>query len=919
MKRETQRTNRRQTARALAAFLTLLAATPAPALAVFPSSTLVHAHDARPSIQASDPRITLAASRDTIIAGLEAVVLRATREAPLDSPINVTLQVAQDRNWLSRTSFQLNFAAGGSAASLMLSRVLFSSDVTESGNLVATLDSVSGYDTGDATATVHVVSQEGPAIKVSFVEASYRFAEDRQDAGVTLVARAAAGMPRGTGFNFTVSSESGTAGSPRDYQAVSEVVNVSEADFTLTGGVWQARHELPLTLVDDDVFEGTESFALILEKSPGLPGEVQLSDTLGAPCRDDCRTPVEITDEEDIPVLELSVSDEEIREEGETSSAATVSITNGNTFASDRIVTFELGGDAIPGHDYSVTPADADDGRGHQVLLPAGSSSVDVTFTAIDDEREEPTEKIRIRAAHDGSVIGSVTIRIIDRFPGPRVTITFEGVQPPRDRYTAGVATGPFTTRITFSEPVEGFTQEDISWSTHSLTTVDTTNIGVKVWDYTVVREGLEYTARMMPDQNGRLWIQVDPGVAASVGTGDGNQSGANSLWVQLPPGRMMVEPRTLTVDEGDEDGEWFLVLLTSAPTDTVIVTVTGTDGTALTVDRPTVRFKLPYWNGGWGITVTAGDDANTTDEWVTLRVAASGGGYGGQTSTVRVRVRDTGARSAGDAAQTTAAMHLDGVSPEAAAAALLGDGNLSPVQLDALDQLGNRNGRYDLGDLLSWVERCRRGEVDCGTRAPAAPVPPLGIGALLSGGALARRRVREMYAMSGSTRSRPGRTLPGLGAGAASGPSARRASWRGMALWYAVVLLFGAALLGGCADADDLVRPVSLEPDPGYLTVELSLPEGAHDIGAMLVVDGPGIDSLEAPGFEMFQSARPSTTRQQVIIRGDLSSGPVLRFHVPDRHGQAKYRVRLLQVSAEDYLLCDLAEYRAVIRRQAP
>lgn len=169
--------------------------------------------------------------------------------------------------------------------------------------------------------------------------------------------------------------------------------------------------------------------------------------------------------------------------------------------------------------------------------------------------------------------------------------------------------------------------------------------------------------------------------------------------------------------------------------------------------------------------------------------------------------------------------LHLDGVTPEDAAAALLGDGNLSPVQLDALDQLGNRNGGYDLGDLLSWVERCRHGEVDCGTKAPGAPAPPFGVAGLLSGGAFARRRVREMHAMSGSTRS-----VPRRGASAFGRRSVPCASWRGMSLWYAFVLLFVAALLWGCADADDLVRLVSLEPDPGYLTVELNVPEGAHD-----------------------------------------------------------------------------------------
>lgn len=113
------------------------------------------------------------------------------------------------------------------------------------------------------------------------------------------------------------------------------------------------------------------------------------------------------------------------------------------------------------------------------------------------------------------------------------------------------------------------------------------------------------------------------------------------------------------------------------------------------------------------------------------------------------------------------------------------------------------------------WITR---GEVDCGTKPAPVPAPLYGMGALLSGSALARRRVRWIQALSGST-----------------------------------------------------------------------------------------------------QSAAPSPTQRQVIVRGELSSGPVLRFHVPDRRGQAKYRVKLLQVSAEDYLLCDLTDYRAVIRRQAP
>lgn len=826
------------------------------------------------------PKITLAASRDTIIAGLETLVLTATREAPLDSPVAVTLQVTQDQNWLARTSFRLNFAARGSRASVSLSRALFSSTVTESGSLTATIDSVSGYDTGDATETVYVVSQEGPAIKVSFADSSYRFGENASGPSVALVARAAAGMPRGASINFIVSARSGTAGSPGDYQAVSEAINVPEADFTLTGGVWEARHELALTLVDDDSFEGTEAFALILEMSPGLPSEVQLSDFEGARCQDNCATPVQITDDEDIPELGLSVSEEEIREEGETSSTATVSITNGKTFADDQMVTFGLSGDAIPGHDYSVTPADAgQQAEGHQVTLPAGSSSVEVTFTAIDDEREEPTEEIRLAVTYDDNKIGTGTIRLIDRFPGPRVQITFEGVEPPRDEYTAGVATGPFTARFTFSERVEGFTQEDIRWQTQYRTTIDTTTIAVLVWDYTVIREGLEYTVKAMPDQDGQLWSIVHRGATRSVATRDGNQPGANSLWVDLPPNRLMVAPAELTIAEGDEDGAHFFVVPTSAPTGDVTVTVTGTDGTDLEVDWSTWTFGLPYWNGGWGVRVTAVHDADTSNERVGLWVKASGGGYDGRGADLRVNIIDDDAGSADrsddgpqqDGLEATLKL-LGDVTPEVAAAALLGETRLSEAQLKALDRLGNHNGRYDLGDMLSWAVRCRRADRSSRPRRRRSRCHP-------------RERRRD-----GRRRRRRGRS--------------------GTALAFIVA----ATLTWGCDHRSGLLEPSLVEPDPGFLAVELLAPAGAHLGGAWLAIEGPDIGALQAPGSDVFES--DDGTRKEVIVAGALSAGRILEFQVPDRRFGSLYRIHLIEVTGEDFAPRDLSAYSARISR---
>ena len=849
--------------------------------------------------QVQMPRITLAANRDTIIGSMEDLVLTLTRDAPLDESLTVTVQLAQDQSWLSDTSRDVTFAANQATAELRIFQSQFSTSVVESGNLTATVGAVIGYDTGNATATVFVVSQEGPAMKVSFSHDAYRFAEDREDPYVILVAEAASGMPRAVTVNFSVSSRSGTARSPDDFGALSREITLPGEDFSFENGLWRTQYRVPLTLIDDDVREGTESFNLILERAPSTPVEVQLSDVLGAPCRNGCRTPVEITDGEDIPDLEMSLSADEIREEDESSSTATVSITNGKTFATDQAVTLELGGDAIPGHDYTVTPADANETHAdHQVTLLAGSTSAEVTFAALDDDREEGDEKIRFSVTHDGDAIGNGTIRIVDRIPGPGVEITFEGVRPPQDEYDAGIATGPFTTRFTFSELVEGFTQEDIVWQTHSGTTVDTTNIGVLLWDYTEVRAGLEYTARMMPTQNGRLHVVVFPGSARSVATGDGNQPGANSLQVRLPEDRMMVEPRALTVDEGDEDGAHFVVLLTSAPTGTVTVTVSGTEGTDVEVDWPTWTFRLPYWSGGWGVTVTASDDADARDETVTLRVEASGGGYDGKSANVVVTVRDDDSASGDVDDEAAALILLEGVTPEAAAAALFGEQKLSEARLDALDRLGNGNGRYDLGDLLSWIERCRqgatsRGAVSVGLVAGAVAFLPAGGPVGRSGGTSRRSRGSGGSAARRRTRVRRIRRRPGRS-------------------WYGLALMLVASLTWACAD--DVVQPSVAEPDPGFLTVQLTAPPSARDLGALLVVEGPGIESVRSPGFELFQSETISP--RQIVVAGALSTGPIVQFQVPDRGLHRLYRVRLLQVTGEDHSLRDLSAYRAEILR---
>ena len=235
----------------------------------------------------------------------------------------------------------------------------------------------------------------------------------------------------------------------------------------------------------------------------------------------------------------------------------------------------------------------------------------------------------------------------------------------------------------------------------------------------------------------------------------------------------------------------------------------------------------------------------------------------------------------------------LDGVSADEAAAALLGEGGLSEAQLTALDRLGNGNGGFDLGDVLSWRDRCQRGEADCG--GTAGDAGPLGAAVLL----LAAVRGRRTSGRTGGGAPKPrARTR------------VRRARRRTK---YALGVLLAATAVWSCGDGPlGPMAPAAAVSDPGFLTVELAAPAAHRDLGVLLELEGPGIEAVRAPGFEVYES-RASGPRQ-VILAGSIKAGPVMQFHVPDRSRLPLYRARVIQVTGEDYGLRDAGEYRAVI-----
>ena len=230
------------------------------------------------------------------------------------------------------------------------------------------------------------------------------------------------------------------------------------------------------------------------------------------------------------------------------------------------------------------------------------------------------------------------------------------------------------------------------------------------------------------------------------------------------------------------------------------------------------------------------------------------------------------------------------GLTPDDAAAALLGEWIPSYDLLAALDVLGNRNGNYDLGDLLSWIDRCRTGEAECGgSSTDSGPAGRAALpGAALGGGTSSRKRDRA----PGRRAHRPVRRVR------------RRRSRTGCGL----MAMLAATLTWSCTGTDQTMA----EPDPGFLTVELTAPAANRDIGVVLELEGPGIGDVRAPGLELYESSAPE--QHQIVVAGSLRAGQLVQFHVPDRNQLSLYQVRIRQVAGDDYELRNVGQYQAVI-----
>ena len=381
--------------------------------------------------------VSIEATHDTIGGGLEDLEFELERAGETTAELSVTVTLAQAEAWLDTDDLvrTVTFGVDEAEKTLTIEAGEFSFAPTASGDLTAT---VSGTGvSGTSSDTVMVVSTAEAPLTVGFEESEYTFEEDDADPAVSVVVTLDSAYPRAPTRSFSVqlyTAEDTASNFTADYLALSVDLDISASrDFELDTATNQLVSRWPLPdfhILDDDVYEGTERFELVIDGPFGLiltaKGAVRFANPDGSTCAADACEPVYpvfITDEEDRPALFVSAAPMVIAEEDDTSttdvsenvSTVTVGIAGDGLFAADQMVTLDFTGTATEGTHYSVSPTDADGvATGYQVALPVGERSVAVTLTAVGNDTTDGDRSVTVSGLFGETAIGTTTVTIVD-------------------------------------------------------------------------------------------------------------------------------------------------------------------------------------------------------------------------------------------------------------------------------------------------------------------------------------------------------------------------------------------------------------------------------------------------------------------------------------------------------------------------
>ena len=381
----------------------------------------------------------------------------------------------------------------------------------------------------------------------------------------------------------------------------SAAVSVPSTTLTFTTGNWSTAQQVWVGGVDDDDASSESVTVTVTALGGDYVGETAEVDVTV----NDDDTEALVTDPGSLTVLENGSGSFTVKLATQPSASVSVTVSSGDSAAvsvPSQALVFTTGDWSTA---QSVTVGGVDD-------ADASDESVTVTLTATGGDYTNETATVSVSVTDDDTAAlvadpdsltisengsGSFEVALATR-PSGQVSVTVSSGD-------AGAVSVPSTT-LTFTTG---------NWSTAQqvwVGGVDDDDASSESVTVTVTALGGDYVGET---------AEVDVTV---------NDDDTEAL---------VTDPGSLTVLENGSGS--FTVKLATRPSGQVSVTVSSGDSAAVSVPSQALVFTTGDWSTAQSVTVGGVDDADASDESVTVTLTATGGDYTNETATVSVSVTD--------------------------------------------------------------------------------------------------------------------------------------------------------------------------------------------------------------------------------------------------------------------------------------
>ena len=567
------------------------------------------------------PTVSISADKTSAVFKQDGITYTLTRSGSTTAALPVTVTLTQTKDFLATTALSktVTIAAGQSTETFTVAASSFqhfaAGTMVEGGTLTAAVQDGSDYDLGTPSSVdVSIVI----GVTVRFEMASYTIGEAGGTLSFKLIARTGAGAPQptsGTGA-IVLSSNNGSAINFTDFVFSGATQEWLPGAFSADGGWWKAERSFDITITNDALDENIESFNLKIQRNSSALA-YSLVDASGDSCGSMCTVMVTITDDDTAGVT-VSKTALTVTEEDSSGDTYTVVLDSQPT----ANVTISIGGQS--GTDVTAAPSP-------MTFTPTNwATPQTVTVTAANDADlgNDMVSLTHNAASSDGDYPG---------IPIAGLTVT---VNDNDTAQVTGVMVEPGNAQLVVEwTAVTNATGYEVQWKSggesYNTSGRQATIASGSTTTHTIssLNNGTEYTVRMR---------------ATRTGANNGAYSSEVLETPVMPTTEgVTVSKSALTVTEQDTTGDTYTVVLDLLPTASVTVTVGGLGSSDVTANPATLTFTTVNWDTPQTVTVTAGNDADTTDDMVSLThsAASSDSAYQGITIagvTVTVEDNDT-------------------------------------------------------------------------------------------------------------------------------------------------------------------------------------------------------------------------------------------------------------------------------------